>query len=179
MRTVVLQAALIALLAAPLAHAQSPGQLLPDLDQVLFRGERVRIVDANRSTIEGRFDGVSDSSLRLIASGTRRDIAEAQIHQVYRMRFEPDGLLLGVGLGIAAGMTYVAIHCRGAGEHADCINTGSVILIPPAAVIGAIVDWRIRHFDTIFQRTASPAVRLQIVPLLSRQQNGVVVGLVF
>jgi len=172
-------ASALVLLSAQLAQAQSTSPSLDELQRKLSVGERIQVFDNNKSRITGRFNGVSGSSLRLIVKGTGREIPETLLYEVRRERREGDGVLIGMGIGAVAGLTYVSLECRDASEHDDCINSGNLVIVAPAIAVGAFVDWGIRRFETIFQRTTGSADRLRVSPVLNRHQKGLVVGIVF
>jgi hypothetical protein len=167
------------LLSATLAYAQAPAQSLSELERRLDTGETIQIFDRNLEKMEGRFDGISGSSLRLIVRGALREIPVTQIFQVRQQHWEPDGILIGLGIGAAVGLSYVHVACRGSSEHEDCLRAGSLVIGAPAAAVGALIDWGIKKFDVIFERAGSLTRRLHISPLLAGQQKGIVVSVVF
>jgi hypothetical protein len=64
-------AALIAvILAASPADARAEGQLLGEVQQTLRRGDRIRVIDHNGATVDGRFDGISGAVLRVVRKRT-------------------------------------------------------------------------------------------------------------
>lgn len=77
-----LVAAMIAvILATSPADAQEQGQSLGEVQTRLRRGDRIRVVDHNGAVIEGRFEGISGSSLRLVRKATALELPEAQINR--------------------------------------------------------------------------------------------------
>jgi hypothetical protein len=166
-------AAGIALLAGAPAFAQVPRQSLDDLNTKVRIGDSVQVVNRDGTVIRGRFDGVAGPSLRLRTRGTILEIQETQIAQVRAQRPEGDGVLIGLGIGALAGLTYVQIHCRGAGEHEDCIRAGSVMVGAPAAVAGALVDLGLKTFEVVFQRAGSSTRRWRISPMLDGRRTGI------
>lgn len=172
-------AVIVVILATSPTHAQGQGQSLGELHKRLRIGDRITVVDGNRTTVDGRFDGVSGTSLRVILKETVLEFPETQIYQIRKRRQEPDGVLIGVGIGALVGLTYVRLSCSGRSEHGDCLRAGSLVVGVPTAAAGALVDLGFKRFDTIFERVIPSARRLRISPMLAGHQQGIVVTLVF
>ncbi|HYN08189.1 MAG TPA: hypothetical protein VES67_12425 [Vicinamibacterales bacterium] len=167
------------LLATSPAYAQGQRQPLEQLQTKLRIGERIQVVDGNRTIIRGRFDGVAGSSLRLTVNGRIIEVQESQIYQVRKQRPEPDGVLIGLGIGALAGLTYVRMQCRGASEHPDCLRADSLVLGAPIAGAAALIDLFLTRFDTIFERVTSSTRRWRISPMLNGRQKGIVMMVAF
>jgi hypothetical protein len=184
MRNAALSLALV-LLPAGLAHAQAPAQSLAELQLKVRIGEKVQVIDRSGNKTEGRFDGVSGSSLALIARGSRREFLETQIREVTRQRPESkwDGTLIGLGAGALAGFISVKTHCRNASERDDCLAVGYTFLVPifagAGAGTGALIDLAIKRHDTIFAPAVASSYRLRVSPLLTGQRKGVAVSILF
>lgn len=179
MTTRFVMAVAVVLLATSPASAQVQRRSLRDLQTTLRTGETIQVVDSNRTIIRGRFDGVSGSSLRLIVKGTVLEVPETEIYQVRKQRHEPDGVLIGLGIGALVGLTYVRVACRGSSEHEDCLRAGSVVIGAPFAAAGALIDLGLKWFDTIFERVISSTRRLRISPILAGRQKGIVMTVTF
>jgi hypothetical protein len=173
-----LMAAGIMLLATPEAFAQGQPQV-SDVHTKLRSGEPIQVVDIHRAIIRGRFDGVSSSALRVRVKGDLVEIPEPQIYQVRKQRHEPDGVLIGLGIGAAVGLTFVNVSCKGSSEHSDCMRAGSLVIAPPFAAAGALIDWRFARYVTIFERRASPTSRFQLWPLMAGGRAGVALTVAF
>ena len=172
--------ALLLVLAPLSAHAQSSAPGARELSRLLSDGHRVQIVDVTQSQIAGRFERVSESAIRVRVGRTVREIPLADVYQVRRERHEPDGIWIGLAIGAAAGLAYVSLQCRAAySEREDCITVGRMWFVPPATVAGGLVDWSIRRFETIFQRSSPVRERVTIAPLLGRRQAGVAIRVGF
>lgn len=63
----------LVLLSASLAEAQGPTQSLGELQARIRIGENVQVIDVAGKKTEGKFDGISAASLRLIADGGRQE----------------------------------------------------------------------------------------------------------
>ena len=179
MTTRFVTAVIVVILATSPTHAQEQGQSLRALHNALRIGDKIRVVDGNRTTVDGRFDGVSGSSLRLILKGAVLEFPETQIYQIRKHRQEPDGVFIGLGIGALVGLTYVRLSCRGRSEHGDCLRAGSLVVGVPTAAAGALIDLVFKRFDTILERGIPSARRLRISPMLAGEQKGVVTTLVF
>ena len=175
-----LVAAMIAvILATSPADAQEQGQSLGEVQTRLRRGDRIRVVDHNGAVIEGRFEGISGSSLRLVRKATALELPEAQINRIRKARRESDGILIGLGIGAAAGLSYVALYCSGSSEPIDCRRAGSVVVIGPSAVAGALIDRAFRRFETVFDRNMPSPKQVRISPILTVRQKGVAITLFY
>jgi hypothetical protein len=178
MRTSLRTALVIVLLASP-AAGQSPSQAWSELDRALLPGQRIQIVDASQSTRTGRFDGVSDSVLRLQTRRGSRSVPLAAIHEVRREKQEWDGLLLGLAVGAAGGLTFVTISCHGGSDHRSCMTLGTLYFAVPGAVAGALVDRGVRGYVTVFKRPGGSALALRVAPLVTRGHAAVAVEVPF
>lgn len=179
MTTRFVTAVIVVILATSPTYAQGQGQSLRVLHNRLRVGDKIRVVDGNRTIVDGRFDGVSVSSLRLILKGAVLEFPETQIYQIRKHRREPDGVLIGLGIGALVSLTYVRLSCRGRSEHADCLRAGSLVMGVPTAAAGALIDLGFKRLDTIFERVIPSARRWRISPMLAGEQKGVVTTLVF
>jgi hypothetical protein len=173
-------AALVAVTLATLpAEAQEQVTSLDEVQEVLRRGDSIRVSERDGTTVDGQFESISGSLLRLLHDGAIFELSEAQISRIRRARHEPDGILIGLGIGAAAGLSYVALQCSGSSESSDCRRAGSVIMIGPSALAGALIDRAFRRFDTIFDRhTASPP-HVRIAPMVTGRRTGVALTLAY
>jgi hypothetical protein len=179
MTTRFVTAVMVVILATSPTYAEGQSQSLGELQNKLRIGDRIKVIDGNRTTVDGRFDGVSGSSLRLILKGVVVEFPETQIYQIRKHRQEPDGVLIGLGIGALVGVTYVRLYCRGSSEHGDCLRAGSLVIGVPTAAAGALIDLGFKRFETIFERVIPSAGRLRISPMLAGRQGGIVMTLVF
>lgn len=179
MTTRFVTAVMVVILATSPTYAQGQGQSLGEIQTKLRIGDRIKVIDSNGTTIDGRFDGVSGSSLRLTVKGTVLEFPETQVYQIRKHRQEPDGVLIGLGIGALVGLTSVGLSCRGEAEHGDCLRAGSLVVGVPAAAVGALIDLGFKRFDTIFERVIPSAGRLRISPMLAGRQKGIVMTLAF
>jgi hypothetical protein len=166
-------------LAASAAAAQEPAQGLDVAGRALQRGDRIQVVDHRGDVVEGRFESLSSSSLRVIHEGAARDLRPPEIRRIRRARHERDGVLIGLGAGAAAGLGVVTVKCSGSSERADCRRVGSVVVIAPFAVAGALIDRASTSFETIFDRTGPSAIRVRVSPLLTVRDRGIALTLLY
>lgn len=169
---------LLLLCAARPAGAQGQSPTLDQVVRTLTPDGRIQVLDEHRGKLEGHFLGVSGSTFRLNVKGEVVDVPAARIFELRTERHEPDGVLLGLGLGFAAGFSYVLVYCGSSSEHADCMRAGSLVIAGPAAVTGALIDGFSRQFDTVFERQ-SPFGQWQLSPILDAKRKGVMARLRF
>jgi hypothetical protein len=167
------------ILATAPANAQEQGQSAGEIQNTLRRGDRIRVIDSSGGIVDGRVDGISESSLRLIHKKTALEVPEATISRIQRARHESDGILIGLGVGAAVGLGFVALQCSGSSERSDCHRAGSLVMIGPSAAAGALIDRAFRRFDTIFDRSTSSPGRLRISPLLGKRKQGIAITVVY
>jgi hypothetical protein len=166
-------------LATSSAGAQEPVGSLEEVQKTLRPGDRIRVDDGDGTMVDGHFGSISGSSLRLLRQGAVIELPETQISRIRRTRRESDGILIGLGLGAAAGLSYVVLQCSGSSESGDCRRAGSVIMIGPSALAGALVDRALRRFDTVFDRTAASSTRVRLAPIVTRRRTGVALTLAY
>lgn len=179
MNAIGLSVAVLFVGSAATAAAQGQNPSVDQLGRRLAPDVRIQVLDENRAKVEGRFRDVSLSTLRLMVKGQIVEVPERQIYEVRQERREPDGVLLGLGIGFAAGFSYVIVACGGASEHEDCMRAGSIVIGGPAAASGALIDLFNRHYDTVFTRRASSKARWQVTPILDARHKGVLARVQF
>jgi hypothetical protein len=175
----------LVILSASLAQAQALTQSFGELQTRVRRGERVQVIDITGKKTEGEFDGISGASLWLITNSTRQEFLDTSIHEVRKRRSESrwDGALIGLGIGAAAGLATVKLHCSGASESEDCHSIGMAVILPivagGGAGVGGLIDFAIKKHDTVFARTGTSGYRFELSPMLGRQLKGVVLSFSF
>src|SRR5688572_28771655 len=171
------------LLPVSTAWAQAPTHSLPDLAQRLQKGDRVRVTAKDGTITSGRFDSVSDSSLRLNGSGrTPRDVPADTISQVSKKRPESawNGVLIGLAVGVGSGLVATSAVCGS--NDSECSAIAALAFIPAfsggGAAIGAIVDRMYSKYDPVYlQQTSLERRRLYVVPVVSKDVKGIQVSL--
>ena len=161
------------------ADASAQVRSLEEAQQELQRGDQVQVIDDSGAIVGGRFDGASGSSLRLLRRGAILEFRSAQISRIRKARDESDGILIGLGIGAAAGLAYVALDCGGSSESRDCRRAGSAVVIGPSAAAGALIDRALRKFETIFDRRSPSVKHVRLSPILTAHRKGVALTLVY
>lgn len=175
----------LVLFSANLAQAQAPTESFGDLQSRIGIGEKVQIIDIAGRKTEGRFEGVSGASLRLIADGARQEFLETQIREVRKRRPESrwDGVLIGLGIGVAAGVVNVHSVCNDASERGDCYSVGWAIVLPlfagGGAGSGALIDFAVRKHDVVFTPQPLASHRFRLAPIVDKQRKGISFSLLF
>lgn len=170
--------ALVAAMVLLPSPALSQDLPLGDLQTRLLEGDRIRIVGVTGAVTNGRFDSLPAGSIRLNVKGKAVTIPNNEVSQVQVRRKEGDGVLIGLGIGAAAGFAFVQHECRDASEHRDCLNVGRLIIAVPMAIVGALFDLGFKRYDTVFRRT-TPGHTVGLAPLIGARRKGVALTVSF
>jgi hypothetical protein len=146
-------------------------QSLQDVRNNLREGDRVRIVDITRTPTVGRLDSLGPGSFVLKARGKTVTIPDNRVYLIQVPRREGDGVLIGMGIGAAAGLIFARLDCRDSSEHRDCVNAASIYLGGSMAVVGALVDHGFKRYTTVFDRTVAGNT-IRIAPLFGARRRG-------
>jgi hypothetical protein len=149
----------------------------------LKEGESIDVTEDNGSKYKARLAAITDRTLAITANGVRRDLMESQVREIRRRR--PDrlwnGMLIGMGAGIAAAAVGVAGQC-GANDS-ECTAITTAVFVPVFAGIGlgagAAIDFAIRKHETVFARPGGGNSTINIAPILAGRTAGVRVLLSF
>ena len=136
--------------------------------------------DANGVETKGTIAELSQSTLALLAEGTRHELSENEVTTIKRLRTDSlaNGALYGAAGGAAFATTGLIIF---AGEGLDA-SEAIAVLGAYAAIgtgIGVAVDALIRRQHVIYQRQSASGVQVGIAPWLARQQKGMLLTLRF
>ena len=170
MRIPIVITALLILFGSTSAWAQQPAPTLASLPSQVDVGDDIQVVAANGTTINGRFEGVTNTSLRLTVDGMSRELLDSTIRQVKLRRADPkwNGTLIGGGIGALA-----AILVTSGKDDPEQVFYERAAFIPLFTGIGlgvgALVDFAIKRYDTVFQ----------VSPVASRERLGLSVRIVF
>ena len=167
------------------AHAQAPARSLEELQARLRTGDKIQVTDSMGKKTQGKFDGISGSSLRLIVDGTRQEFLEARISEITKRRPESrwDGVLIGLGIGLVAGTVNITSVCNNASERDDCFSVGWAIVLPiyagAGAGSGALIDFAIKKHDTVFAPAGVSGYRFRLSPIFDKQRKGITLSVAF
>jgi hypothetical protein len=173
------------LLPGKLARAQGPVPSLGELRTKLLIGEKVQVTDSLGKKFEGKFDGVSGGSLRLIVDDTLQEFQQSRIREVTKRRPESrwDGALIGLGIGLVVGTINITSLCNHASERDDCFAVGWVFVLPiyagAGAGSGALIDFAIKKHDTVFAAAGESGFRIGISPIASKDRKGIALSVAF
>jgi hypothetical protein len=157
-----------------IAGAQSPSSSPPNLS--LLIGDRIEIIDEDRSVLTGKLLRVSEASVVIEVD---RKPKEVQVHRIREMsRWDEDSVADGILIGTSLGFLIPALI-------SGAIDTGepgeaAAMLIPPGLGIGMAVGWivdALRH--TKIQISPATPSRVAVVPMLGRGRKGVAASLRF
>lgn len=160
--------AIILTLPSVVAGQDRPGD---DIRSRLRAGDRIRIVDATGTLLDGRFDRLSQTQIELTVKKKVVAVPVGDVQRLQVQQDEGDGVLIGMGIGAIVGLAFVRMDCRDASEHRDCLQVGSLLVGIPTTIAGALVDHGFRRFDTILEKPSGRTVRL--APVLAARRRGV------
>jgi hypothetical protein len=170
--------------AAPL-HAQTPAMTFAELrtSLQLREGESIEVIENNGSGYKARMNAISDSTLGITADGVRRDLAETQVREIRHKRPEKwwNGMLIGLGAGLAAAAVGVSTECGS--NDSECSAITTAVFVPVFSGIGmgagAAIDFAIKKQEAVFARPGNESRSLRITPILSKKTAGVAIVLGF
>ena len=178
---IILLVSMAVILAAATAGAQTaPSDTLSDTG--LAPGAIVRITDSSGALVQGKLVGLTPTSIRVKAGRSVKEWRASDILEIQKRHEDTvlDGALIGLGVGIAAGIA----TAYGACSHPDseCEAIANVVFIPIGAggglAAGALIDRSMHRFDTVF-RSRTSARSWFWAPLLSKERKGVTVTVRF
>jgi hypothetical protein len=170
---------LILVLAPGAALAQEPAHSLKELESRVHIGDTVRIVDSAGQKTQGKFESISESSLRIRVEGSVREFREPAIREVQREFRDPigngafKGALIGGGAGLAAGVVIATGEACESGACAmQAVALAGAMGAGIGAASGALVDSLKHSYATIF---TGPTLNRgwSVSPILSRDSKGV------
>ncbi len=164
-----------------LALGQTSVRSSEELTGQISVGDQVRVTDDSGNTITGKVEQISSASLMLKGSSTA--LSAKSIQQIQKGLKDPwwNGFLIGGGIGTAIGLLVAKSQCQ---NDSECSAIASVIFIPAGAAMGmatgAIIDRSMIKYDTVFtSRSLSSQSRFQIAPIISQNQKGLSLSIVF
>ena len=168
------------LLAANLALAQEPARSLGELPSKIRIGDNLRVIELNGKKTEGRFDGVSATSLRLVVNGDHRELPESTLREINVSRPDRvwDGALVGGGIGAIGGAVIGGTWLGDCGGDAGCKGKILAAATGVGAGTGALLDYLRQKHETVFVRLATSAA-LHFSPILSKERKGAMVSVSF
>jgi hypothetical protein len=170
--------AVIIISAAQAVMAQTPGAATQELQGAVAPGMTVWITDSAGREQKTRIVDVSGGVLTAAAGEEIRRFRTSEIVRVRVRHSDPvlNGALIGAGAAVASGL----LMCRAMEPWEVCRND-----IGPMAKIGALgagvgiaIDAVVRGRRTIYQAPPG-SVRLQVMPLLTRQAGGLQLAITF
>ena len=175
--------ACLSLFLATAAAAQSPAGSFDELEQRLKRGQEVIVTDADGDRTKGRITEMSSAGFTLsVADGfdeRSRSFAAGTVASVRKTDPVWNGLLLGLGAGLAATELWVYDQCGGRGSDRECEVIVSLVgwtaLGIGGAVGGALID---KFHNKLVYRAGSTAV-VKVTPRISPARQAVAVTLSF
>lgn len=175
--------ACLPLFLATAAAAQSPAGSFDELEQRLERGQEVIVTDADGDRTKGRITEMSSAGFTLsVADGfdeRSRSFAAGTVASVHKTDPVWNGLLLGLGAGLAATELWVYDQCGGRGSDRECEVIVSLVgwtaLGIGGAVGGALID---KFRNTLVYRAGSRTV-VKVSPRVGPTRQAVAVSLSF
>ena len=130
-------------------------------------GLKVTVVDERGASVEGRVQEVSDRFVRLTVRGRSRDIAIEEIVRIERPDTVKNGALIGLGIGLGAGLIATAFDPQGGAVMVSRVLGNGVV----CAGIGALIDAAQDHRRTLYER--GPRLQARLRPVIGRHVRGV------
>jgi hypothetical protein len=116
------------------------------------KGLTVSIVDEQGRKIDGRVDGISEHAIRVSMRGRSEEIAADRIVRIDRTDSLRNGALIGLGVGLAAGVLGGGLDPQGRGRRGTFVLVSTIgnglIYTAFGTAIDALVDKR----RTLYQR---------------------------
>ena len=156
------------------ALAQTPASF----DQLIAEGairpkQTVYVTDVYGDRVKGRLGELRPGSLMLMQGSRELRMAEADVTRIQRGDSIADGLLLGLGAGIAAAWIAPHFFCDLPDDECAAIVFAAIGLpsIAGGAVTGALVD--AARKKTVFQFAGTrSAARIQVSPVFGGRRAG-------
>lgn len=158
--------------------ALAQDQSLQDVRNTLREGDWVRIVDITRKPASGRLVSLDSGSFLLRKRGKSVTIPDNRVYLIQVPRREGDGVLIGMGIGAAAGLIFARVDCRDASEHGDCVRAASIVFGGSMAAAGALIDHLVKRYTTVFDRTATGR-STRITPMFGARRRGLAIAISF
>ena len=160
--------------------AQTPVSTFKELQasMQLKDNESIEITEQNGTKYKAKLAGISEQAIAIMAKGTRRELSESQVSAIRHRR--PDkwwnGMLIGLGAGLAAAVVGVTTECGS--NDSECQAITAAVFIPTFAGIGmgagAAIDFVIRKHETVYARSGPGTNRgMRISPILNNGNTGV------
>jgi hypothetical protein len=166
-----------ALLLPASAAAQSEATSFDELQRMVKPGQRVVVTELDGRETKGAVTQVSaDAVVLAVQDGSAagaRTFSERTVSSVRRTDSVWNGLLIGLGAGIAANEVFVRSNCGPRGNDDECAAivtaVGLITFVPGGAVIGALID----KFTGNTRLYRSPTLAsLALQPIVARNRTG-------
>lgn len=144
----------------------------------------MKITLLDGTIISARFDSASDSLLRVKESKkTLREIPGSTVKEITKKRPESgwNGVLIGFGVGVAAGLVAVGTTCS---NDSECSANATAVFLPifagGGAAVGAIIDRSVETYDPIYvQPATADRLRLNLTPVVSKDVRALQLSISF
>jgi hypothetical protein len=134
----------------PDTRPQKISSTFEELREKLRNGETVQVTEAAGTTYKARIAELSEKLSVIMPTGARRDLTESEVREIRRRRGDAvwNGLLIGMGVGLAAG---VAFGTGEACESGQCVASSVLAFSGIGAGAGTLIDLAIRKHETSFE----------------------------
>jgi hypothetical protein len=149
----------VAMLLAPLSGlGQASAQEFKDLSSRLRIGESLIVKDRADELTKGNLIDLANSRLSIATNRGIREFSTEQVREVWRRERDSlsNGMLIGLGIGVAAGLLAPAFSCGGFNDP-ECSAIVRLVFVPIGAgtglTAGGLLDRAIRTPVLVYPST--------------------------
>ena len=176
MRFLILAIPLTLLPAFAYGQAATTLQQLSTSDEV-EAGDPITVATTSGTRVKGRLQQISQSEILVERDGRPVSITASDIRVIEHRDSIADGMLIGLGAGVAAALVTTYSMCGS--NDSECSAIVNVVVGVPVSIggaaLGALTDSWIRK--TVYRGRSD--VTLHVQPLLSRQTRGALLAIRF
>lgn len=178
----------VAVAVSPTALGAQAARSFDDLPRVLKVGESVVVMSDTGQRTHGTVAAVSGRTLTLKVRSAKDNpqgtwtFAEDTVARITRRDSLENGVLIGLGAGVAATWGVVRGRCGPAGFDPECgasVARIGLAIVPAGAVAGALLDKAIGNAPVYLSPSRSTRSPVALSPWLGRTSAGVVLSVRF
>jgi hypothetical protein len=172
-RTLLVTSVVLVLAGIPSASfGQTTAGSIPDL---VKSGQRLAIVDDAGRQVEGRMRGITNDTISVSFGGATVDVPLDRIVRIDRPDSLRNGALIGLGLGVTAGIIGGLSDHQGRGRRAWFVPVSALGNGVIWTALGTGIDALANNRRTIYQRGEGPKAR--VTPVIGGGARGAALSL--